>query len=296
MEIQKEMAARVEMIEAALKQYLPLEQDYPPVIHAAMHYSVMAGGKRLRPMLTLAATEVVGGEPSRALPVACGIEMIHTYSLIHDDLPCMDNDDWRRGKPTSHKVFGEGMAVLAGDALLTYAVELMLREGMAVGNDPVRLVQVVTEIMDAVGTKGMIGGQVVDLECEGQQIDLATLQYIHRHKTGALLRAAVRSGAILGGATPNVLTALTVYAEEVGLAFQIVDDLLDLTGEEAKLGKPVGSDLRNGKATFPAFYGVAESRKLASAAIQRAIAALEIFGVEAAFLRSLALYVTAREC
>lgn len=296
MDLQKMLGEKMAFVEKALDQYLPALDSYPAVIHEAMHYSVKAGGKRLRPILALAAAEAVGGDYRKVLPIACALEIIHTYSLIHDDLPCMDNDDWRRGKLTSHKVFGEGMAVLAGDALLNYAVELMLREGVKAGNDAALLIQVIGEIMEASGINGMIGGQVVDLQMEGQKVDEATLRYIHTHKTGALLRASVRSGALLGVADPKALAALTVYAEKIGLAFQIVDDLLDLTGDEAKLGKPVGSDTRNGKATYPALYGIAASREKACTAVKQAVVALQPFGQTAAFLQALAEYIVAREC
>ena len=218
--------------------------------------------------------------------------MIHTYSLIHDDLPAMDNDDYRRGKPTNHKVFGDGIAVLAGDALLTLAFEVMLRQE---GAAPETLVTVVSEMSRAAGPYGMVGGQVLDLEGEGRRLDLAALRKIHMGKTGALFCAAIRSGAILAGAKEEELTALTLYAERFGLAFQITDDILDVTGDEAAIGKPVGSDVRNEKATYVTLTSLEEAKRLAEDAVDEAVAALDIFGERAAFLRDLALFLLGRK-
>jgi geranylgeranyl diphosphate synthase type II len=224
----QEQKARVD---EALAQYLPGEENDPPTIFQAMRYSVFAGGKRVRPILAMAAAEASGGAAADVLPLACALECLHTYSLIHDDLPALDNDDYRRGRLTNHKVFGEANAILAGDALLTFAFELMgdARHWQAFA--PERVVQVMHEVAYAIGTFGMIGGQVVDLQMEGQAIDLPTLQYMHARKTGALIRASVRSGAILGGGAPAAVEALTHYGTHIGLAFQIMDDILDVRGD-----------------------------------------------------------------
>lgn len=295
MDFLTELKIRAGVIDEALERYLPLPEVYPPVIHEAMRYSVFAGGKRLRPVLTMAAAEAAGGEPARVLPAACAIELIHTYSLIHDDLPAMDNDDFRRGKPTSHRVFGEAIAILAGDALLTLAFELMAKNFPDDPADSARVLRVVAEIAGAAGTRGMIGGQVADILFADQEIDPATLEYIHRHKTGALYRAAVRSGAILAGAGDDVLRSLTEYAEYLGLAFQIKDDILDVEGDQARLGKPVGSDKRNKKATYTGLFGLDRAKEKARQAVAAAVRALENFDRRADFLRELAKFVIVRD-
>ena len=255
------------IIERALDSFLPDEKVEPKSLHKAMRYSVFAGGKRLRPILAIASFEAVGGRDKKILPVACALEMIHTYSLIHDDLPCMDNDDLRRGKPTLHKVYGEGMAVLAGDALHALAFELLLK-----AKNP----QVVLEVTKAIGTEGMIGGQVKDLEAEGKKVSLKQVEYIHTHKTGKLLRASVRAGAILGGADKKTLLALTYYAERFGLAFQIVDDILDVVGKEEEIGKKRGSDKANSKATYPKVAGLEKSKSLSRNLLKQAKVKLNI--------------------
>lgn len=293
--IKQELAQRGTLINQALENYLQTEEIYPPVIHQAMRYSIFAGGKRLRPILVLAAAEVVSNRPDRALPAAVALEFIHTYSLIHDDLPAMDNDDLRRGRPTCHKVYGEAVAILAGDALLTQAFEVLSDTAFPDGPESTIVLQVIREIAQAAGTLGMIGGQVVDLASEGQQIDLPTLTYIHQHKTGALIRAAVRSGALLGGASADELLALTGYAEAFGLAFQIADDILDVVGNEAVLGKPVGSDARNEKSTFPNLFGLERSQEMARETAEKAITYLARFGDRARFLRALTQYVLERD-
>ena len=219
--------AKLPLIDEALQKAMTIEGEIAPTIFDSMRYSLFAGGKRLRPVLLLAAADAVGADGNKFLNVACGLEMIHTYSLIHDDLPAMDNDDYRRGKLTNHKVYGEGIAVLAGDSLLTYAFETMLSQE---GVEPKTLLRVVKEIASAAGPEGMVGGQVIDMESEGKAVSLDTLQQMHRAKTGALFRAAVRAGAILGGASDEEVEALTVYAEKFGLAFQITDDILDVIG------------------------------------------------------------------
>lgn len=293
MDIKAYMAEVRNVTDARLHQLLPAETLYPEVIHQAMAYSVFAGGKRFRPVLCLAACEVVGGSWQQALDGACAMECIHTYSLIHDDLPGMDDDDYRRGKLTNHKVFGEGMAILAGDALLTYAFEIL--SNMDDGSNSTQILQIIKEVSRASGTAGMIGGQVVDILSEQEKPTADLLNYIHNHKTGALIEASVRMGAILGGANAEQLAALTQYAHQLGLAFQITDDILDVVGDASKIGKPVGSDEKNEKATFPAFYGLEQSHLMAKQAVESAIAALEPFGQQGEILVQLAQYLLCRE-
>ncbi len=295
MDFLTELKKRAGIVDEALERFLPSASNYPPLIHEAMRYSVFAGGKRLRPVLTMAAAEAVGEDPLRVLPVACAIELIHTYSLIHDDLPAMDNDDFRRGRPTSHRVYGEAMAILAGDALLTLAFELMTRTVQEGAADPHRVLRVIAEIAHAAGTAGLIGGQVADLLFADKDLDGNTLEYIHRRKTGALYRAAVRSGAILAGADENTLSSLTEYAEYLGLAFQIKDDILDVEGDQSKLGKPVGSDQKNKKATYPALFGLEKAKEKAGQAVAAAVQALTNFDRRANFLRELAAFVVTRD-
>ena len=287
-----EWKKRADLVEEGLLRELKKVPAYDETLEKAMEYSLMAGGKRLRPVLLMAAADAVGKDGAAFLTTGCAIEMIHTYSLIHDDLPAMDNDDYRRGKPTNHRVFGDGIAVLAGDALLTLAFEVMLRQE---GAAPETLVTVVSEMSRAAGPYGMVGGQVLDLEGEGRRLDLAALRKIHMGKTGALFCAAIRSGAILAGAKEEELAALTLYAERFGLAFQITDDILDVTGDEAAIGKPVGSDVRNEKATYVTLTSLEEAKKLAEDAVEEAVAALDIFGERAAFLRDLALFLLGRK-
>lgn len=287
-----EWKKRADLVEEGLLRELKKVPAYDETLEKAMEYSLMAGGKRLRPVLLMAAADAVGKDGAAFLTTGCAIEMIHTYSLIHDDLPAMDNDDYRRGKPTNHKVFGDGIAVLAGDALLTLAFEVMLRQE---GAAPETLVTVVSEMSRAAGPYGMVGGQVLDLEGEGRRLDLAALRKIHMGKTGALFCAAIRSGAILAGAKEEELAALTLYAERFGLAFQITDDILDVTGDEAAIGKPVGSDVRNEKATYVTLTSLEEAKKLAGDAVDEAVAALDIFGERATFLRDLALFLLGRK-
>ncbi|SHE62706.1 polyprenyl synthetase family protein [Desulforamulus putei] len=293
MSFHEELKQWSRQVDDALNDYLPPADAYPATIHEAMRYSVFAGGKRLRPILVLAAAKAVGGSTDKVMPVACALELIHTYSLVHDDLPAMDNDDFRRGRPTSHKVYGEAMAILTGDALLTIAFELIARCGEQCPAEAVN--RVTLEIAQAAGSRGLIGGQVVDLLSENKQIEAPVLEYIHRHKTGALFRAAVRAGAILGGATAVQLEALTTYAEQMGLAFQIKDDLLDIEGDETKIGKPVGSDVKNKKVTYPSLYGLEKAREMAAAAAREATEALKIFGAEAEFLRSMMHFIINRD-
>ncbi|MCL0063000.1 polyprenyl synthetase family protein [Peptococcaceae bacterium] len=281
------------LINEALDDLIPPSSDYPELIHEAMRYSLMAGGKRLRPALVIGAAQAVGCNYERVLPTACAFELIHTYSLIHDDLPAMDDDDYRRGKPTCHKVYGEAMAILAGNALLTLAFELIAKNADTV---PAELVlRVIREVAVAAGSKGLVGGQVVDIVSSSENVSKEVLEYIHRHKTGALLRAAVRCGAILGGADEKQLTALTTYAENLGLAFQIVDDILDVKGDSSKIGKSVGSDEKNKKATYPAVYGLKAAEQKVIQLTENAIKALEMFGKESGFLRSAAYFNANRD-
>ena len=292
MDFKAEWKRRADLVEEGLLLELKKVPAYDETLENSMEYSLMAGGKRLRPVLLMAAADAVGKDGSNFLTTGCAIEMIHTYSLIHDDLPAMDNDDYRRGKPTNHRVFGDGIAVLAGDALLTLAFEVMLRQQ---GATPETLVAVVSEMSRAAGPYGMVGGQVLDLEGEGRYLDMAALRKIHMGKTGALFCAAIRSGAILAGANEAELAALTLYAERFGLAFQITDDILDVIGDEAAIGKPVGSDARNEKATYVTLTSLEEAQKLAEAAVSEAVEALRIFDERAAFLRELALFLLRRE-
>ncbi|MGE5404809.1 MAG: polyprenyl synthetase family protein [Candidatus Saccharibacteria bacterium] len=279
---------RKKMIEEALEQIMPPAELYPPVINQAMRYAVFNGGKRLRPILLLEGASVIGGDISIALPAACAVEMIHSYSLVHDDLPAMDDDDFRRGKPTCHKVYGEANAILAGDGLLTLAFEVLASMAAVGGIKPENLVKVIGEIARAAGNKGMIAGQVVDLESEGRQIDEDTLKYMHRNKTGALFTASLKAGAMLFGAHEDQLRHLEDYAEHFGLAFQITDDILDIEGSQEEIGKPIGSDIKNEKSTFVSLYGLEESRSLAQEQVRLALESLSGFGSEAEFLRELA--------
>ena len=291
MELKKIWQERSALVEAQLVKELNEDNPLDRTLCESMKYSLMAGGKRLRPVLLMAAADAVGASGEDFLTTGCAMEMIHTYSLIHDDLPAMDDDDYRRGKLTNHKVYGAGMATLAGDALLTLAFEVMLRQ---TGVSAEKLVRVVREVSTAAGPDGMVGGQALDMESENKQISLSTMKNIHLGKTGALFRASIRSGAILGGATEEELQALTVYADNFGLAFQITDDILDVVGDEAVIGKPVGSDEKNHKATYVTMTSLDEAQKLAQEAVDRAIAALQNFGKEADFLRELVAYLVKR--
>ncbi len=280
------------MVEAALQRYLPKPTAKPQTIHKAMRYSLFAGGKRLRPILCLAAAESCGGEATSALPLACAVECIHTYSLIHDDLPCMDDDDLRRGMPTSHKVFGEGIAVLAGDALLTFAFELAAE---VPGWPRYPLKVIVKELSVAAGSRKLIAGQVVDLESEGKRVPLPLLRFIHESKTAALLRATIRLGAMSANATLARLESLSQFGMALGLAFQVIDDILDVTQSSETLGKSAGKDVAAEKATYPSVIGLEESRKVAKRLTEEAHRSLQPFGRKAEILHGIADYLLDRE-
>ncbi|MBD2056662.1 polyprenyl synthetase family protein [Oculatella sp. FACHB-28] len=285
------LSAQQARVESALDQSIAVV--YPEKIYEAMRYSLMAGGKRLRPILCLATCELLGGSAAMAMPTACALEMIHTMSLIHDDLPAMDNDDYRRGKLTNHKVYGEDVAILAGDGLLAYAFEFIALQTQGVPAEQV--LQVISRLGRAVGAAGLVGGQVVDLESEGKvDVALETLDFIHRHKTGALLEAAVVCGAVLAGGSEANVQRLSSYAQDIGLAFQIVDDVLDITATQEELGKSVGKDLQAQKVTYPSIWGIEESKRQAEQRIAHAKAQLEPFGESARPLMAIADYITAR--
>ena len=295
MDLKAYLDERRALVEAGLKRFLPAGSTMPSELHQAMHYSLFAGGKRLRPTLTIAAAEAVGGRAADVLPVACAFECIHTYSLIHDDLPAMDDDDLRRGRPTCHTVFGQAMAILAGDALLTEAFALLANPAFVAHLDPGLLRTVTYEIALAAGSQGMVGGQAVDILSEGKAIDAALLHYIHTHKTGALILCALRAGAHLGGATAAALDAITGYGTAVGLAFQIADDILDIEGEEAARGKRIGGDQSRGKATYPALVGLEEAKREAQRLAQEAFDALVSLNHHADPLREIARFIVARK-
>jgi geranylgeranyl diphosphate synthase type II len=288
------LSQQQQRVEMALDRFLPSLDSYPPRLMDAMRYSVFAGGKRLRPILMLAATEAVGGETEAILPAACAIECVHTYSMIHDDLPAMDDDDLRRGKPTNHVVYGEAMAILAGDALLTHAFELLSRAPLVDRFSASILLQVHQCLASASGGFGMIGGQVIDIISAGQEVDLATVEYIHRHKTAALIEASVVMGGLLGGGTAEEVQALRTYGHRIGWAFQIADDILDVEGDAAILGKAVGRDAELAKATYPAVLGVDVSRQRARELMEEGIHALEVLRHDTGWLRQIASYIVSR--
>jgi geranylgeranyl diphosphate synthase type II len=295
MDVSAYLKRRKQWVDQALRRWIPASQVFPPQIHEAMHYSLGAGGKRLRPILALAAAEAVGGKAKEVLPLACALELIHTYSLIHDDLPAMDDDDWRRGKPTCHKVYGEAIAILTGDALLTEAFRLLTRRDLMKGISPLRRLRAINLLAEAAGSLGMIGGQTMDILSQGKPVEKELLEYIHRHKTGALMIASVCAGGLLGGASESQLKALAAYGENLGLAFQIKDDLLDVQGKKGKMGKAVGKDAARGKATYPALWGVAGACRRAEELIQKALEALAPFNRHAQPLRAIARFVLERE-
>ena len=286
------LKSRQRTIDNALDGYLPKEDVRPATIHKAMRYSLFAGGKRLRPILTLAAAEACGGKIDNALPLACAMECIHTYSLVHDDLPSMDNDDFRRGRPTCHKVFGDGIAVLAGDALLTIAFEIVSRARPTRRYDTSILLR---EVASAAGSKKLIAGQVADLEAEGKNAGRTELRYIHENKTAAILATSIRLGAMSANANPKQLKAVTSFGRALGLAFQVIDDILDVTQTSEKLGKSAGKDIAAKKATYPAVIGLDQSRVEARRLTRKAHNALSIFGHKAETMHELANYLLERD-
>jgi len=286
------LASRTEAVNAALNKFIPSEKTKPATIHKAMRYSLFAGGKRMRPAVLLAAAQACGGSEKDAMPLACAVECIHTYSLIHDDLPAMDNDDFRRGKPTNHKVFGEGIAVLAGDALLTQAFEIAAQ---AKGWSRYSHQDLVLEIAKASGSLQLVGGQVADLEGENKKLSVAELRYIHERKTSALLCCSVRLGGMSANCTAAQLKALTDFGYNVGLAFQVIDDILDVTQTSEKLGKTAGKDVAVQKATYPAIVGLEKSRKIAEQLTDKAFASLKIFKGNAVALEALAEFLLKRD-
>ncbi len=298
MDIHKYLKEKKEIVDKALEEFLPDLEDSrqdteaPSSLRRAIRHSLFSGGKRIRPILAIAAFEAVGGTGKAILPFACGLEMIHTYSLIHDDLPAIDNDDYRRGQPTCHKVFGEALAILTGDGLLTEAFRLMTQESSA---DPKIVLNIVNEIAQASGISGMVGGQVVDIESEGKEVSFPTIEYIHTHKTGALITASIRTGVKLGGGDEKTLQAFTQFGEQIGLAFQIVDDILNVEGKAELLGKSTGSDLSKQKATYPSLMGIEESKKRAFTLMESAIQSLYPFGPAVEPLRGIAKFIILRE-
>ncbi len=292
MDISEYLSASKGRVDEYLERLLPAEPTEPSTIHRAMRYSVFAGGKRIRPILVLASGESLAGDCDLLLHIGAGIEMMHTYSLIHDDLPALDNDDIRRGLPTCHKVFGEAIAILAGDSLMTRCYQILA--DLPKASDSTKI-DIIREIAAATGTiKGMIGGQVVDLESEGKSVSAAALEYIHDSKTGALLRACVRCGAMAAGAGMEELRTLTEFGNKIGLAFQIVDDILDITSSSEMLGKTAGKDAKVKKATYPAFYGIENSRQKARELVTSATENIRDFGKRADSLRGLAQFILSR--
>ncbi len=294
MSIENYLGDGKKLIDKVLAEYLPGKEAYPETIHQSMHYSLLAGGKRLRPILVMAAAEAVGADRRTVLPFAVAVEFIHTYTLVHDDLPALDDDSLRRGKPTNHKVFGEAIAVLTGDALLTQAFIIMTQSALMESIPAANVLRAANEISRAMGSGGVIGGQVVDIQSEGKEIDPETLEYIHIYKTGFFFKACIRSGAILGRAESKQLAALSEFGSHIGLAFQIVDDILDIVGDKEKLGKDVGSDIDKHKATYPALYGLEASKKQAEKLVEEGIASLQDFDERADPLREIARFFIQR--
>lgn len=294
MEFKQILKEKANHIENLLNEYMPKEEGYQKTIIEAMNYSLKAGGKRLRPILTLEACKIVGGNEKDCIPFAVAIEMIHTYSLIHDDLPALDNDDLRRGKKTNHIVYGEDMAILAGDALLNYAFEVMLSNSIGKEN-PTKYLKAINEIAKSSGIHGMIGGQVVDIQSENKNIPKEKLDYIHNNKTASIIIGCMRAGAIIGDSDEKCLDKITKYANNIGLTFQIIDDILDIVGDESKLGKNVGSDIDNHKSTYPSILGLDKSKEIAYKLIKEAKDSISYIGEDTKFLDDLADYIIDRE-
>ena len=294
MDFKTELKKKASHAEEILKGYMPKEEGYQKTVMEAMNYSLSSGGKRLRPILTLEACRIVGGCEEDVVQFAAAIEMIHTYSLIHDDLPALDNDDLRRGRATNHKVFGDAMAILAGDALLNYAFEIMLKDSIGREN-PEKYLRAINEIAKGAGIYGMIGGQVVDVQSENISIPKDKLDYIHKNKTAAMMVGCMRAGAVAGGADEKQLESITEYAEKIGLAFQITDDILDVVGDEEKLGKHVGSDIENNKSTYPSLLGLEKSSEIAANLINDAKKSIREISDDVEFLEGLADYILSRD-
>ena len=295
MELKAYLEEKRRIVEEALDRFFPKPEGPASDVIEAMRYSLFAGGKRLRPILCMAGATSVGGDERHTLPVACALELIHTYSLIHDDLPAMDDDDLRRGKPTCHKKFGEAVAILAGDGLLTEAFHLMSRKELSGKVSASALLKVIPLIASAAGYEGMVGGQVVDIESEGKEVEASIVEFIHTHKTGALITASVVSGALIGNGTTEQIESIQAYGKKIGLAFQIADDILDIEGDTRTLGKGVGNDARKGKNTYPAILGLDKSKEIQRAMIDGAVASLDLFDNRADPLRDIALYIIERK-
>jgi geranylgeranyl diphosphate synthase, type II len=295
MDLRTYLVEKRALVDEALEKYMPKPEGHASKLIKAMNYSLFAGGKRLRPILCIAGAEAVGGDANDVLPVACALELIHTYSLIHDDLPAMDNDDLRRGKPTNHRVFGEAMAILAGDGLLTEAFNMLAMVEIHERAPANLLKRIISLIAGASGWRGMVGGQAVDMQTEGKTIDSPIIDYIHSHKTGALIAASVSSGAVLGGGSQAELDSIAIYGEKIGLAFQISDDILDIEGNAEEMGKGVGGDKKKGKNTFPSVYGLSESKTILKGLIDSGAMALERFDNKAEPLRQIAQYIIERK-
>jgi len=293
--IKQYLDERKTLVDKALQKFMPKPSGLAREVIKAMNYSLFAGGKRIRPILCIAGAEAVGGSTDSVVPVACAIELIHTYSLIHDDLPVMDNDDLRRGKPTNHKVFGEAVALLAGDGLLTLSFNLMAGYGAEKEVEKKALLRVIDLIASAAGYKGMVGGQVVDITYEGKESDPAVVEYIHRHKTAALIAASVTAGTILAGGNKDEEKSINRYGQQIGLAFQIADDILNVEGDKGLMGKGTGSDKEKGKITYPSVFGAAESKNIQKQLIENAIESLKRFDNKAEPLRDLARYIINRK-
>ncbi len=295
MNFDKILSEKKKRVEQHLYTYFTSCENLQKTVFEAADYSLKAGGKRLRPVLLLEACQLFGGEEKDAMAFACALEMIHTYSLIHDDLPAMDDDDFRRGKPTNHVVYGEGLAILAGDGLLNHAYEVMIRETMNAGPLKDRYLTAMHEIATAAGIHGMIAGQVVDLESENKSVPLETVDFIHAHKTGAMITASLVAGAVIGGASEADLLKIRHYGRNIGMAFQIIDDILDIIGDQDKLGKDIGSDAEKQKSTYPSILGLEESRRIAQELLRESKEILADYGDQGAFLKALSDFLANRE-
>ena len=294
MNLKRYLSSKKKYIDSALDKILIKKTEYPQKLYESVRYSVFAGGKRIRPLLMIAACEAVGGGKEDVLYPACAVELIHTYSLIHDDLPAIDNGYFRRGKPTCHRAYGEAAAILAGDSLLTEAFAVMSRDEFVKNTKPDLAIEVINDIAIAAGYKGMAAGQMVDMELEATDVDFAKLEFLHIHKTGALILACIKAGAKLGGASPKKLKQLIRYGEYIGLAFQIADDILDIEGQSSQTGKEVGADKMHDKMTYPKVVGMSESKKIAKELVESALDSINSFGAEADPLRAIARYIIKR--